>query len=76
MDLINDREPVMIWGTIGALISSILYQFIPDMGDDLISSIVDFIVVIGPILITLWIARGKVTSRHTLKEESEVGDAS
>lgn len=56
-----EREPVVIWTTVGALIGALLVRFVPDLGGDAINAIVDAVVVLGPVIAGAMYARGKVT---------------
>ena len=56
-----EREPVVIWTTVGALIGALLVRFVPDLGSEAINAIVDAVVVLGPVIAGAVYARGKVT---------------
>lgn len=56
-----EREPVVLWTTVGALIGALLVRFVPDLGGDAINAIVDAVVVLGPVIAGAVYARGKVT---------------
>lgn len=56
-----EREPVVIWATIGALVSALLLRFVPDLGGDTINAIVDAVIVLGPVVAGAVYARRKVT---------------
>lgn len=56
-----EREPVVVWTTLGALIGALLVRFVPDLGSEAINAIVDAVVVLGPVIIGAAYARGKVT---------------
>ena len=66
------NEPVMVWGTLGTLIGALLLaamqQWMPDMGAELMTSIVELVVFLVPILGGLWYARGKVTPTANPKD--------
>ena len=59
------NEPVAVWGTLGALLgallASLLNQYAPTMGSELISALVELTVFLVPVLGGLWYARSKVT---------------
>lgn len=59
------NEPVMVWGTlstlVGALLMAMMQQFMPDIGNELMTAIVELVVFLVPILGGLYYARGKVT---------------
>lgn len=55
------RNPVAIWGTIGILVGAILREFIPDLSNDLIEAVVQFVVTVGPGFVALLYARQQVT---------------
>lgn len=55
------HEPVLIWGTIGTLVGAMLSQFTPSFGTELIDAIVQFVMIVGPVVAGLLIARSKVT---------------
>ncbi len=65
-----EKEPVLIWATVGALIGALLTRFVPDLGGDLINQIVDFVVVVGPVAAGAYYARGKVRpiAKMTIEE--------
>ena len=68
------NEPVMVWGTLGTLIGALLMaamkQFLPDMGNEMMTSIVELVVFLVPILGGLWYARGKVTPVNNPRDAS------
>lgn len=70
------NEPVAIFGTLGALVgavlSGVLYTYMPDMGGPLIDAIVALVVFIVPLLVGLWYARSKVTPLANPKTSSGV----
>lgn len=55
------NEPVMIWGSVGALIGSLLAWLVPDMPNEVAQNIVTVVAMVGPILAGLVYARSKVT---------------
>ena len=56
-----EREPVVIWTTLGALIGALLVRFVPDLGGEAINAVVDAVVVLGPVIAGALYARNKVT---------------
>ena len=70
------NEPVMIWGTLGTLIGALLMalmkQYLPDLGGDMMTSIVELVVFLVPILGGLWYARGKVTPTDNPKNDDGI----
>jgi 6,7-dimethyl-8-ribityllumazine synthase len=56
-----EREPVVIWTTVGVLIGALLVRFVPDLGSEAINAVVDAVVVLGPVIAGAIYARGKVT---------------
>lgn len=56
-----EKEPVTIWVSIGALVSALLFNFVPDIDNGLVSAIVDVVVLVGPIFAGIVYARSKVT---------------
>ena len=71
----NSSEPVIAWGTLGALIgallASLLNQYAPSMGGDLINAIVELAVFLVPVLGGLWFARSKVTPVAKLEDSKK-----
>ena len=67
------NEPVMVWGTLGTLVGALLMammqQFMPDIGNELMTAIVELVVFLVPILGGLWYARSKVTPVSNPKNE-------
>lgn len=67
------KEPVMIWGTMGtltgALLMALMKQYLPDLGGDLMTAIVEWVVFFIPVLGGLWMARRDVISPATLKRD-------
>lgn len=64
-----EREPVVIWTTIGALVSALLIRFVPDLGNEVIDAVVSAIVVLGPVIAGAAYARHKVTPVAAPKTE-------
>ena len=64
-----EREPVVIWTTVGALVSALLLRFVPDLGNDVVDAIVAAIVVLGPVIAGAVYARQKVTPTAAPKME-------
>ena len=59
MNKVKD-EPVVVWVSVGTIVSALLYQFVPDISNELVNAIVNSIVTLGPIVFGMIYARSKV----------------
>jgi len=66
-----ENEPVAIWVSVGALVSALLFQFVPDIDNELVTAIVNVIVLAGPIIAGAAYARSKVTPVVKLEARDE-----
>lgn len=62
------NEPVAIWPALGLLIGQLLRQLVPDLGDDLIAAVIDFVIAWGPVIVGLWYARSQAYGPVTVQK--------